>query len=208
MVTQFINTNSPRSRRRILGATLALFSGTSLLAACQGKDASPTAPGAGIKADPHAGHNMSATPTPTPTPASSPAGMSTAAFIEVWKTPTCGCCKMWIEHLEKEGFSVKANDVQQTAPMRTKLRIPDDMGSCHTGLIAGFAIEGHVPASEIKRLLAEPENLTQQVIGLSVPGMPIGSPGMEMGTKRDKFDVMLVLKSGAHRVYQSYSSLA
>ena len=177
MVTPVINTNSPRSRRSMLGATLALLSGTSLLAACQVKDAAP-------------------------------AGMSTLAFIEVWKTPTCGCCKMWIEHLEKEGFSVKANDVPQTAPIRTKLGIPDDMGSCHTGLVAGFAIEGHVPASEIKRLLAEPTSLRQQVIGLSVPGMPMGSPGMEMGTKRDKFDVMLVLKSGSRRVYQSYSSLA
>jgi hypothetical protein len=205
MVTPVINTNSPRSRRRILGATLALLSSAGLLAACQGKEAAPAIANAGSKADPHAGHNMAAS-SPTPSPA--PAGMSSVAFIEVWKTPTCGCCKMWIEHLEKEGFSVKANDVQQTAPIRTQLRIPDDMGSCHTGLVAGFAIEGHVPASEIKRLLAEPISLREQVIGLSVPGMPIGSPGMEMGTKRDKFDVMLVLKSGSHRVYQSYSSLA
>ncbi len=204
MVTPVTNTNPLHSRRSILRASLALLSGTGLLAACQGKDAALAVAGAGSKADPHAGHNMPAS-SPVPTPA--PAGMSPVAFIEVWKTPTCGCCKMWIEHLEKEGFSVKANDVQQTAPIRTKLRIPDDMGSCHTGLIAGFAIEGHVPASEIKRLLAEPESLRQQVIGLSVPGMPIGSPGMEMGTKRDKFDVMLVLKSGSHRVYQSYSSI-
>ncbi|MBS7809277.1 DUF411 domain-containing protein, partial [Variovorax sp. PCZ-1] len=130
------------------------------------------------------------------------------AFIEVWKTPNCGCCKLWIKILEKEGFKVKANNVAQTAGIRTKLGIPDDMGSCHTGLIAGFAIEGHVPASEIKRLLAEPESLRQQVVGLSVPGMPIGSPGMEMGTKRDKFDVMLVLKGGKSRVYQSYEALA
>ena len=193
---QVTNTKQFSSRRGMLGATLALLSGTSLLAACQGKDAAP--------ADPHAAHKS---PTPSTAPQPSPAGMSTVAFIEVWKTPTCGCCKMWIEHLQKEGLEVKANDVPQTAPIRTKLRIPDDMGSCHTGLIAGFAIEGQVPASEIKRLLAEPESLRQQVIGLSVPGMPIGSPGMEMGTKRDKYDVMLVLKSGQHRVYQSYSSL-
>jgi hypothetical protein len=180
-----------RSRRSVLGSALALLSGTSLIAACQGKDSSPAT---ASTAKPGADH--------------APAAVSTVSFMEVWKTPTCGCCKMWIEHLEKEGFTVKTNDVPQTAPIRTKLGIPDDMGSCHTGLIAGFAIEGHVPASEIKRLLAEPENLRQQVIGLSVPGMPIGSPGMEMGTKRDKFDVMLVLKSGSHRVYQPYSSIA
>jgi hypothetical protein len=183
------------SRRGVLSASLALLAGSSLLVACDAKEAAPSAA-------------STSAPAPSPAPQPSPTGMSTVAFIEVWKTPTCGCCKMWVEHLEKEGFLVKANDVPQTAPIRTKLRIPDDMGSCHTGLIAGFAIEGHVPASEIKRLLAEPESLRQQVIGLSVPGMPIGSPGMEMGTKRDKYDVMLVLKSGSHRVYQSYSSLA
>jgi hypothetical protein len=133
---------------------------------------------------------------------------SVRPLMMVWKTPTCGCCKLWVEHLEKEGFSVKTHDVAQTGPVRTRLGIPDDMGSCHTGVVAGFAIEGHVPAREIKRLLAEPESLRQQVIGLSVPGMPIGSPGMEMGTKRDKFDVMLVLKGGKSRVYQSYPSQA
>ena len=129
------------------------------------------------------------------------------AFVEVWKTPSCGCCKLWVEHLEKEGFAVKANDVPQTAPMRTRLGIPDDMGSCHTGLVAGLALEGHVPAQDIKRLLAEPASLREQVVGLSVPGMPIGSPGMEEGGKRDAFDVILVLKNGKHRIYQSYSSI-
>lgn len=182
------------SRRRVLRNSLALLAGSALLSACQDRGAfseAPTAP---------------AVSPPSPTPVS--AGMSTVKWIEVWKTPTCGCCQAWVEHLQREGFTVKANDVPQTAPIRTKLGIPDDMGSCHTGLIAGFAIEGHVPASEIRRLLSEPESLRQQVIGLSVPGMPIGSPGMEMGTKRDKFDVMLVLKGGKSRVYQSYSYIA
>ncbi|WP_249661647.1 DUF411 domain-containing protein [Variovorax sp. PCZ-1] len=183
-----------RSRRGVLGAALALLSSTSLVAACQAKDATPAEANKAKGGADHASH--------------APAAMSTVAFIEVWKTPNCGCCKLWIKILEKEGFKVKANNVAQTAGIRTKLGIPDDMGSCHTGLIAGFAIEGHVPASEIKRLLTEPESLRQQVIGLSVPGMPIGSPGMEMGTKRDKFDVMLVLKGGKSRVYQSYEALA
>jgi hypothetical protein len=126
-------------------------------------------------------------------------------LVTVWKTPTCGCCKLWVEHLEKEGFTVRTNDVAQTAPVRDRLGIPNTMGSCHTGWVAGFAIEGHVPATEIKRLLAEPQSLREQVIGLAVPGMPVGSPGMEMGSKRDKFDVMLVLKGGVGRVYQSYN---
>ncbi len=191
---QIRKSEAVHSRRGVLGIALALLSASSLLAACGAKDAAPSA--------------ASSTAPVAPGANQAPVGMATVAFIEVWKTPTCGCCKLWVEHLEKEGFKVKANDVPQTGPMRTKLGIPDDMGSCHTGLIAGFAIEGHVPASEIKRLLSEPASLREQVIGLSVPGMPIGAPGMEMGSKRDKFDVMLVLKSGQHRVYQSYSSLA
>ena len=191
---QIQKSETVHSRRGVLGSALALLSPSSLLAACGAKDVAPSA--------------ASSTAPVAPGANQAPVGMATVAFIEVWKTPTCGCCKLWVEHLEKEGFKVKANDVPQTGSMRTKLGIPDDMGSCHTGLIAGFAIEGHVPVSEIKRLLSEPASLREQVIGLSVPGMPIGAPGMEMGSKRDKFDVMLVLKSGQHRVYQSYSSLA
>ena len=137
-------------------------------------------------------------------PNSEPVQMSLALKAEVWKTPTCGCCKAWIEHLEREGFTVQANDVQSTGAIRTKLGIPDDMGSCHTALIGGFAVEGHVPAREIKRLMAEQPSFGKTVVGLSAPGMPVGSPGMETDGKRDKYDVMLVLKNGQHRVYQSY----
>jgi hypothetical protein len=126
------------------------------------------------------------------------------ALAQVWKTPTCGCCKAWVEHLQSAGFTVKANDVPSTDAMRAQLGMPAALGSCHTALIGGFAIEGHVPAREIKRLLAEPREAVADVVGLSVPGMPIGSPGMEMGDKRDKYDVLLVLKSGQSRVYQSY----
>ena len=194
MVIPVTSTEVMRTRRSALGAALVLLSGATLITACQAKDAASTDVGAPKAAADHASHSLTE--------------MSTVAFIEVWNTPTCGCCKLWVAHLEEEGFKVKTNDVPQTAGMRTKLGIPDDMGSCHTGLIAGFAVEGHVPAREIKRLLTESESLRQQVIGLSVPGMPIGSPGMEMGTKRDKFDVMLVLKGGKSRVYQSYEALA
>lgn len=194
MGMQTTNTEATHSRRRMIGALLAGFAGSSLLVACSDKDDALQASTMPVATAGHAAHTAAAPVNTT--------------FIEVWKTPTCGCCKVWVKHLEKEGFSVKANDVPQTGPIRTKLGIPDDMGSCHTGLVAGFAIEGHVPAADIKRLLAEPESLRQQVIGLSVPGMPIGSPGMEMGNKRDKFDVMLVLKSGSSRVYQSYPSQA
>jgi hypothetical protein len=133
-----------------------------------------------------------------------PVQMSLALKAEVWKTPSCGCCKAWVEHLQREGFTVQVNDVQSTGAVRTKLGIPDDMGSCHTALIGGFAVEGHVPAREIKRLLTEQPSFAKEVVGLSAPGMPVGSPGMETDGKRDKYDVMLVLKNGQHRVYQSY----
>ena len=167
------NTKTLRSRRGMLGATLALLSGASFLAACTAKDSAATK--AAPLADPHAGHKSQAHSTPKVSTLA-PAGTNTVAFIEVWKTPTCGCCKLWVEHLEKEGFSVKANDVPQTAPIRTQLRIPDDMGSCHTGLIAGFAVEGHVPAQEIRRLLSEPESLRQQVIERPQPGRDSSGP--------------------------------
>lgn len=146
-----------------------------------------------------------ATAQTTPQLSAEPVQMSLALTAQVWKTPTCGCCTAWVEHLQREGFTVKVNDVPSTGTVRTKLGIPDDMGSCHTALIGSFAVEGHVPAREIKRLLKEPPAFGKEVVGLSVPGMPIGSPGMEMDAKRDKYDVMLVLKNGQHRVYQSYT---
>jgi hypothetical protein len=145
-----------------------------------------------------------ATAQVTSKPNPEPVQMSLALKAEVWKTPSCGCCKAWVEHLQREGFTVQVNDVQSTGAIRTKLGIPDDMGSCHTALIGGFAVEGHVPAREIKRLLTEQPSFAKEVVGLSAPGMPVGSPGMETDGKRDKYDVMLVLKNGQHRVYQSY----
>ena len=136
--------------------------------------------------------------------------ISTAAIqpdtVTVWKTPTCGCCKDWVIHMRKEGFNVVTNDVPDTAPIRQKLGLPAKFGSCHTAQVGGYVIEGHVPASEVKRLLRE----KPAAIGLTVPGMPLGSPGMEMkgemtGT-RDAYDVMLVTRDGGSRVYESYTA--
>ena len=126
--------------------------------------------------------------------------------VTVWKTPSCGCCKEWVIHLRKEGFNVVTNDVPDTAPMRQKLGLPAKFGSCHTALVGGYVIEGHVPAKEVIRLLRE----KPAAIGLAVPGMPIGSPGMEMPGEmlgvRDAFDVVLVTKDGSSRVYESYAA--
>ena len=131
------------------------------------------------------------------------AGVAAAPVpVEVWKAPTCGCCKDWIRHLESNGFRVKVHDSGNTAA-RARLGIPTRLGSCHTAQVQGYAIEGHVPAREIRRLLAERPG----VVGLAVPGMPIGSPGMdgpEYGAHKDPYDVLLVSKDGRATSYQSY----
>lgn len=124
-------------------------------------------------------------------------------LIEVWKDPECGCCKDWVAHLEKNGFKVQVHETGNNA-VRARLGIPQKLGSCHTGLIQGYALEGHVPASDIARLLKE----KPQAIGLAVPGMPVGSPGMDgevYGGRRDRYDVLLVLKDGRSQVFKSYS---
>ncbi len=122
--------------------------------------------------------------------------------ITVWKTASCGCCKEWVAHLRKNGFQVVTKDVKETASVRHKLGLPEKFGSCHTASLAGYVLEGHVPAQEIRRLLRE----KPAAIGLAVPGMPVGSPGMEMGITGDAYDVLLVLSNGSSRVYQSYSA--
>jgi hypothetical protein len=125
-------------------------------------------------------------------------------LVEVWKSPTCGCCKDWIRHMQANGFKVKTIEVESTAPMRAKLNMPERFGSCHTALVGGYAVEGHVPAADIRRLLKE----RPDAVGLSVPGMPVGSPGMdgpEYGGRKDMFDVLLVARNGSASRYQSYN---
>jgi hypothetical protein len=121
--------------------------------------------------------------------------------VEVFKNPSCGCCEAWGEHLRRAGFQVKITVVEDTAPIRRRHGIPDSLGSCHTGVLAGYALEGHVPADAIRRLLAD----RPVAAGLAVPGMPMGSPGMEAGGRKDPFDVLLVDQSGRSRVYASYN---
>lgn len=125
------------------------------------------------------------------------------AHIEVWKTATCGCCKDWVKHLEANGFVVSVNDVDDTTDAREKYGMPNDYGSCHTALIDGYAIEGHVSAAEIRRLLQE----RPDAVGLTAPGMPLGSPGMdgpEYGGRKHAYDVFLIAHDGQASVYQSH----
>jgi len=125
-----------------------------------------------------------------------------APLVEVWKDPSCGCCKDWIKHLEANGFAVRVFETGHTV-MRSRLGIPTQLGSCHTARVGGYAVEGHVPAREIRRLLKE----RPAAVGLAVPAMPVGSPGMdgpEYRGRRDPYDVLLVAQGGRSTVFQSY----
>lgn len=128
------------------------------------------------------------------------AANAAAPVVEVYKSEYCGCCKDWVKHLEANGFTVKVQNVANPSDYREKLGIPNALGSCHTGGIQGYALEGHVPAAEIKRLLAE----KPKAKGLAVPAMPLGSPGME-GSRKDPYDVFLVAADGRHTVYKHYN---
>jgi hypothetical protein len=122
--------------------------------------------------------------------------------VQVWKDPNCGCCKDWVAHLEQAGFKVTVNETG-SAGARSRLGMPEKLGSCHTGEIAGYVLEGHVPAKDIQRLLRE----KPKALGLAVPGMPVGSPGMDGAVyqgRKDPYDVLLVAKNGTASVYQSY----
>jgi hypothetical protein len=127
------------------------------------------------------------------------ASASGATAIEVWKDPSCGCCGQWVDYLRKAGFTVTVRD-KGNAAARARANIDMKYGSCHTAFIDGYAIEGHVPVREIRRLLKE----RPEAIGLAVPGMVIGSPGMEQGNQVDPYKVLLLLKDGNAKVYASY----
>lgn len=125
--------------------------------------------------------------------AAAPAGAEDAPHITVHRSPTCGCCKAWVSHLRAAGFSVEVIDEADIAAVKTRLRVPASLASCHTAEVAGYVVEGHAPAATIHKLLAE----KPAAIGLAVPGMPIGSPGMETGGTADVYDVLLFDANGS-----------
>ncbi len=118
--------------------------------------------------------------------------------VTVYKSPTCGCCAKWVEHMRANGFEVTVNEMPDVAPIKDKQGVPAELRSCHTALVGGYVIEGHVPADVIKKLLRERPN----AVGLAVPGMPMGSPGME-GASKDSYNVMLFDKAGKATIYAS-----
>lgn len=131
---------------------------------------------------------------------SGPQARAAAPQLTVWKDAACGCCILWIDHLQANGFNVIAHDVDSLPRVREKTGMPSRYRSCHVAQIDGYAVEGHVPAEDIHRLLRE----RPDAIGLAVPRMPIGSPGMESGTRREAYDVLLVLRDGGAKTFAHY----
>lgn len=122
-----------------------------------------------------------------------------APVIDVYKSESCGCCGKWIDHLRASGFAVRAHNVPEPSLYRAKFGVPEALGSCHTASVGGYALEGHVPAREVKRLLAE----RPKAKGLAVPAMPPGSPGME-GPRSDPYAVLLFDARGRTTVFARY----
>jgi hypothetical protein len=129
----------------------------------------------------------------------SAAAAQAAQTMVMYKRASCGCCSVWGDHIRAHGFSVNAINVADPGVFREKYGVRDTQ-TCHTAVIDGYVIDGHVPAREVKRLLAE----KPKAKGIVVPGMPAGSPGMEGGNRKDPFNVFLVLPDGSYRVYASY----
>lgn len=128
------------------------------------------------------------------------AGASAEPLPEVvmHKDPNCGCCGKWAEHLQAAGFRVKTVSESDMQRVKQQFGVPGKLGSCHTARVGGYLIEGHVPASTIKRLLRE----KPAVAGLAAPGMPLGSPGMEVPGQKEAYDVMAFDRAGKARVYE------
>ena len=120
-------------------------------------------------------------------------------LVEVWKSDSCGCCTEWVKHMQKNGFATKIHRVEDNSPVRRALGMPDRMASCHTAKVEGYVIEGHVPASDVRKLLAE----KPKARGLAAPGMPQGSPGMDIPNS-PPFHTYLVRSDGATQIYAKH----
>jgi hypothetical protein len=132
-----------------------------------------------------------------------PGGSATAnnQVVQVYKSPTCGCCANWVKHLEQFGFKTQVHEMNDVSSVKTEYKVPARAQSCHTAVVGGYVIEGHVPAADVQRLLRD----RPPVLGLAVPGMPIGSPGMEVpNVKPEKYDVVSFDKQGQLKVFASH----
>ena len=117
--------------------------------------------------------------------------------MTVYKSPSCGCCKSWVTHMQGAGFTVKVIDMDDLTAVKKNAGVPQKLQSCHTALVGGYVVEGHVPADLVKKML----NQKPPITGLAVPGMVTGSPGMEMGDSKDPYDVMAFARAGKTSVF-------
>jgi hypothetical protein len=184
-------TTVQKERSRMIRRTLPVLLGVVLLAACGGDETPPSADATpATRAAPS--EALAATTARTATDLSD----AELPTVLVYKTPTCGCCNGWVEHLREAGFEVEARDVRDLMSVKMDAGIPADLSSCHTALVDGYVVEGHVPAEVVRKLVAE----RPQVAGISVPGMPIGSPGME-GPNPEPYTVEAFTADGSRSAY-------
>lgn len=175
--------------RRWTRAPLASLLSVGVLAACDRGD--PQA----ATARPMPAQSAAAPHAPAIVPATTPMP------ITVYKTPTCGCCASWVDHLRANGFAVTVVDRDDLTDIKSRFGVRDDLASCHTAVVGDYVVEGHVPAADVRRLLAE----RPAAVGIAVPGMPVGAPGMEMpGTPADRYDVVSFDGGGATGVFSSH----
>ena len=136
-----------------------------------------------------------------PTTAADQAARAAAPMMAVYKTPTCGCCAKWVDHMRQNGFNVMVTDLNNLSTIKAKHGVPAQLQSCHTGIVNGYVVEGHVPAADVKRLLKD----KPKVAGITVPGMPAGSPGMEVpGIRTPAYQVLSFDKAGATKVFATH----
>jgi hypothetical protein len=139
-----------------------------------------------------AASSVHAAPLPQPNP--------DLPAIKVWKSPTCGCCAGWVEHMQRAGFAVEVVEMADLTSIKRERGVAPQMQSCHTSLVEGYTVEGHVPADDVMRLVRE----RPAIVGIAAPGMPVGSPGMEMGAQQDRYDVIAFDKDGKTSVWASH----
>lgn len=168
---------------------LAVLGGGAIILGSQAPDPAPTAPSGAVP------------PSAAGVVASVLEAAPASDVIQVYKSPSCGCCVEWIEHLRQHGFEVEVVDRPNMLAVKSELGLPRELASCHTARVAGYLVEGHVPAQDIRRLLQDRPALA----GLAVPGMPVGSPGMEVeGRPADEYDVVAFDASGSTSIWASY----
>jgi hypothetical protein len=152
------------------------------------------------QAEPAPAAGTGAAPTSQAGQAGQAAAPGQGTSMVVYKTPTCGCCRAWVDSMQAAGFAIEVHDMPDVAPVKREQGVPGHLASCHTAIVGGYVVEGHAPADVIRRMLAE----RPQVAGIAVPGMPAGSVGMEVpGGRKDPYDIIAFTRDGKVSVYES-----